>query len=188
MLTGFTVAVPIKDKSASTVCNAYRAHIYCTFGGGARILTDNSTEFRNEQMDELSKQLNIKRVYSPAYTPEANGRLAAWHHFSKACVAKYIRRNVAEWDNVIPLAAAAYNFFPCQSSGESPFVLMFGRDPITPFAKLLEPAPRWTLENEFVKKTLFAHSRECKNSKRRARSHGNNNTEERLQYKRLSTS
>ena len=44
---------------------------------------------------------------------------------------------------MVPLAAAVYNFFPCQASGESPFVLMFGRDPITPFAKLLEPAPRY---------------------------------------------
>ena len=41
------------------------------------------------------------------------------------------------------LAAAAYNFFPCQTVGESPFVLMFSRDPIIPFAKLLEPAPRY---------------------------------------------
>ena len=31
MLTGFTVAIPIKDKSANTVCDAYRAHIYCIF-------------------------------------------------------------------------------------------------------------------------------------------------------------
>ena len=113
ILTGFTVAVPIKDKSAITVCDAYRAHIYCTFGGSARILRDNGTEFRNEQMDEWCKQLNIKRVYSPAYTPEANGRLEVWHCFFKACVTKHIRGNVAEWDEVIPLAAAAYNFFPC---------------------------------------------------------------------------
>ena len=143
MLTGFTVAIPIKDKSANTVCDAYRAHIYCTFGGSARILTDNGTEFKNEQMEELCGQLNIKRVYSPVYTPEANGRLEAWHRFFKACVAKHIRGNAAEWDKVVPLAAAAYNFFPCQAAGESPFVLMFGRDPITPFAKLLEPAPRY---------------------------------------------
>ena len=143
MLTGFTVAIPIKGKSASTVCDAYRAHIYCTFGGSARILTDNGTEFKNEQMDELCKQLGIKRVYSPVYMPEANGRLEAWHHFFKACVAKHIRGNAAEWDEVVPLAAAAYNFFPCQATGESPFVLMFGRDPITPFAKLMEPAPRY---------------------------------------------
>ena len=33
MLTGFTIAIPIKDKSTSTVCDAYRANIYCTFGG-----------------------------------------------------------------------------------------------------------------------------------------------------------
>ena len=51
-----------------------------------RILTDNGTEFKNEQMDELCKQLNIKRVYSPVYTPEANGRLEVWHRFFKACV------------------------------------------------------------------------------------------------------
>ena len=72
MLTGFTVAIPIKNKTASTVCDAYRNHIYCTFGGSARILTDNGMEFKNEEMDKLCK---------PVYTPEANGRLEAWHHF-----------------------------------------------------------------------------------------------------------
>ena len=43
----------------------------------------------------------------------------------------------------MPVAVSAYNFFPCQSSKESPFVLMFGRDPITPVAKLLELRPRY---------------------------------------------
>ena len=112
MLTGFTIAVPIKDKTASTVCDAYRAHVYCIFGSSARILTDNGTEFKNEQMDELCRQLNVKRVYSPVYKPEANGRV-------KACVAKHIRGNAAKWDDVVPLAGAAYNFFACQASGES---------------------------------------------------------------------
>ena len=156
MLTGFTIAVLIKDKMAKTVCDAYRAHIYCIFGGSARILTDNGTEFKNKQMDELCKQLNIQRVYSPVYTPEANGRLEAWHCFFKACVTKHIRGNAAEWDEVVPLAGAANNFFPCQASGESPFVLMFWRDPITPFAKLLEPAPRyWGDRGGYLKMDLL---------------------------------
>ena len=143
MLTGFMIAVLIKDKTAKTVYDAYRAHIYCIFGGSARILTDNGTEFKNEQMDELCKQLNVQRVYSPVYTPKANGKLEVGHRFFKACVAKHIQGNATEWDKVVPLAGAAYNFFPCQASGESPFVLMFGRDPITLFAKLLEPTPRY---------------------------------------------
>ena len=57
------IAVPIKDKMVKTVCDAYRADIYCIFGGSARIFTDNGTEFKNEQMDELCKQLNVQRVY-----------------------------------------------------------------------------------------------------------------------------
>ena len=138
MLTGFTVAIPIKDKSAGTVCDVYRAHIYCTFGGSARILTDNGSEFKKKEMDEFCRQLNIKRVYSPVYTPEADSRLEAWHRFFKACVAKHFWGNVAEWDEVVVLAAAAYNFFPCQAAGESPFVLIFGRDPIKPRVNLMQ--------------------------------------------------
>ena len=157
--------------------DAYRAHIYCNFGASARIITDNGTEFKNEQMDELCKQLDIKRVYSPVYTPEANGRLEAWHRFFKACVAKHIRGNVVEWDEVVPLTAAAYNFFPCQAAGESPFILMFDRDPITPFAKLLEPTPRYWgdrgghLKMDLLKKLYLLTAENVKTSERRMRSH-----------------
>ena len=173
MLTGFTMAISIRDKMAGTICDAYRTHIYCTFGGSSRILTDNGTEFKNDQFNELCKQLDIKRVYSPVYTPEANGRLEAWHHFFKACVAKHIRGNAAEWDEVVPLAAAAYNFFPCQSSAESPFVLMFERDPVTPFAKLLEPTPHYWgdrgghLKLDLLKKLYLVTAENIKRAKDR---------------------
>ena len=68
MLTGFTIAIPIKDKAADTVCDVYRAHIYCTFGGSARILTDNGSELKNEQMDKLCAQLNIKSLLTSVHT------------------------------------------------------------------------------------------------------------------------
>ena len=143
MLTGFTMAVPIKNKNADMICNAYRDHVYCKFGGSSRILTDNGSEFKNQDMKQVCENLGIKQIFSPVYTPEANGHLEGWHRFFKACVAKHIRGGGVEWDEVVPLAVSAYNFFPCQSTKESPFVLMFGRDPIMPVAKLLEPKPRY---------------------------------------------
>ena len=143
MLTGYTIAVAIPDKRAETVCQAYRDHVYCVFGGSSRILTDNGTEFRSKEMKQICSELEIKQVFSPVYTPQANGRLEGWHRFLKSCIAKHIRKTDVEWDNLIPLAVSSYNFFPCQSSKESPFVLMFGRDPITPIAKLLEPKLRF---------------------------------------------
>ena len=143
MLTGFTMAVPIKNKNADTITDAYRDHIYCTFGGSSQILTDNGSEFKNHEMKQVGEMLGIKHIFSPIYTPEVNGCLEGWHRFFKACIAKHIRGGGVEWEELVPLAVSAHNFFPCQSTKESPFVLMFGRDPITPVAKLLEPRLRY---------------------------------------------
>ena len=104
------------------------------------MLTDNGSKFKNDVFDEVCAKLGIKRVYSPVYTPQSNGKLEGFHQFFKACISKHICGNQLELDEIVPLATAAYNFFPCQSSRESPFVLMFGRDPINPFLSLLEPS------------------------------------------------
>ena len=79
MLTGYTIVVAIPDKRAETYCQAYRDHVYCTFGGSSRILTDNGTEFRSKEMKQICDKLEIKQVFSPVYTPQANGRLEGWH-------------------------------------------------------------------------------------------------------------
>ena len=143
MLTGFTIAVPVKNKNTETICEAYRDNVYCVFGGSSRMLTDNGSEFKNNEMQKVCDTLGLKQIFSPVYTPQSNRRLEGWHRFFKACIAKHIRGGGVEWDELVPLAVSAYNFFPCQSSKESPFILMFGRDPITPVTKLLEPRPRY---------------------------------------------
>ena len=43
----------------------------------------------------------------------------------------------------MPLACAAYNFIPNEYSKESPFFLMFGRDPVLPLNTLLGPKMRY---------------------------------------------
>ena len=53
MLTGYMIAVPIPDKKSETVCGAYRHNVYCTFGGSSRILTDNGTEFKSQEMKAI---------------------------------------------------------------------------------------------------------------------------------------
>ena len=112
---------------------AYMDHIYSIFRGSSCMPTDNGNEFRNDVFDEVCDKLGIKGVHSLVYTPQSNGKLEGFHQFFKACISKHIRGNQLEWDEIVPLATAAYNFFPCQSS----------RDPITPFLSLLEPSPQY---------------------------------------------
>ena len=48
-----------------------------------------------------------------------------------------------EWDVLVPLVCAAYNFIPNKHSKESPFFLMFGRDPVLPLNTLLGPKMKY---------------------------------------------
>ena len=63
--------------------------------------------------------------------------------------------------------------FLANPAGESPFVLMFGRDPITPFAKLLEPTPRYWgdrgghLKLDLLKKLYLVTAENIKRAKDR---------------------
>ena len=74
-----------------TVPDLYRDHIYCMFGRSDRILTDNGSELKNQEMKQVCETLGVKHIFAPVYTPEANGRLEGWHRFFKACIAKHIR-------------------------------------------------------------------------------------------------
>ena len=73
MLTGFTIAVPIKNKNGETICDAYRNHVYCMFWGSSRILTDNGSEFKNQEMKQVCETLGVKHIFSQVYTPESKG-------------------------------------------------------------------------------------------------------------------
>ena len=125
-------------------------HVYCKHGGSLKILSDDGTEFKNKLMEEVSKELGVEyKVYSPPYRPQSNGRIESFHYFLKACIAKHITPKL-EWDDVVPLACGAYNFFPNEHSRESPFFLMFRRDPLLPLAKLLRPKLRYLGNEESI--------------------------------------
>ena len=98
MLTGYTMAVAIPNKSAETVVKAYMDHFYSIFGESSRMLTDNRSEFRNDVFDEVCDKLGIKRLYSQVHTPQSNGTLEGFHGFFKACISKHIQGNQLECD------------------------------------------------------------------------------------------
>ena len=75
-------------------------------------------------------------MYSPPFHPQSNGRIEGFHVFLKACLAKHVSQEL-EWDEVCPIAMAVYNFLPNKHSRESPFFIMFGRDPRIPLTEIL---------------------------------------------------
>ena len=139
MLMGYVFYEPLKTKTAEEVTQAYVDNVYSKFGGSLKILSDNDTEFKNKVFEQVAKELGVEyKLYTPPYHPASNGQIGGFHAFLKACIARHITPQL-EWDVLVPLAYAAYNFIPNEHSKESPFFLMFGRDPVLPLNTLLGP-------------------------------------------------
>ena len=84
MLTGYTFCIPIKNKSAEEIATAWRNHIAFPFGVCRKLLTDNGTEFKNYLFSRVAEQLGVERkIYSPPYRPQSNGRIEGFHKFLK---------------------------------------------------------------------------------------------------------
>ena len=141
MLTGYTFCIPL--KSAEEIIPAWRNHITFPFGVCRKLLMHNGTEFKNDLFSRVAEQLGFERkIYSPPYRLQSNGRIGGFHKFLKSCLAKHISRP-REWDDVVPLAMASYNWLPNQQSKESPSFIMFGRDALTNQSQLTKPNLRY---------------------------------------------
>ena len=147
MLTGYVLCIPLKTKTAMEVVQDYIDNMYAKFGGSLQILSGNGTEFKNQIFEHVAKELGVKyKKYTPPYCPTSNGQIEGFHNFLKSCISKHISSRF-EWMAVAPLACAAYNFIPNEHSCESPFFLMFGRDPVLPLNSILAPSYRY-LDND----------------------------------------
>ena len=149
MLTGFTFCIPLKSKKVEDVVTAYLNHICCIFGPSKKILTDNGSEFKNKMWDEVFKQLKMEHRVTPIYSPQCNGRIKGFHRFLKACIGKQLQQGL-EWDDLVWKATAAYNFFPTESSGCSPFFLMYGCEANAKHMILAEETTKYLGDNEGV--------------------------------------
>ena len=110
MLTGYVFCIPLKTKTAEEVLQAYIDNVYSKFGGSLKMLSDNGTEFKNKVFEQVAKELGLEyKLYTPPYHLASNGRIEGFHAFLKACIAKHVAPQL-EWDVLVPLACAAYNF------------------------------------------------------------------------------
>ena len=139
-LTGWPEAFPIPNKSADTIVatliNNYLPVHMCP----RYILSDNGTEFKNNLMDQVLQQLGIDRIFSDPYHPQSNGKLEVFHKYLKPTLKKLCENDPMNWDKYINQVLASYRITPNLATTESPFFLVYGRNPNLPLHQLLEMA------------------------------------------------
>ena len=138
-LTGWPEAFPIPDKSADTIVSTFINQYLPVHMCPRYILSNNGTEFKNHLMDQVLQQLGIECIFPASYHPQTNGKLEVFHKCLKPTLKKLCEKDPSNWDKYINQVLASYRVTPNLATAETPFFLVYGRDPTLPLHQLLEP-------------------------------------------------
>ena len=93
----------------------------------------------NSLMDQVLWQLGIDSIFSVPYHPQSNGQLEVFHKYLKPTLKKLCEKDPANWDKDLNQVLVSNRVTPNLATAETPFFLVYGRDPNIPLHQLLEP-------------------------------------------------
>ena len=126
LLTSYMIAVPMLDKTAGSIVEAYLSGILSRAGASMVCLSDNSSELKNSQMNTVQKQLGIKCIFSNPYRPQGNSHIKNIHNFLKRTLTTFLSSSDAKWDKILPFACYCFISTPTADDLGSPFFLILG--------------------------------------------------------------
>ncbi|MCP4243484.1 MAG: DDE-type integrase/transposase/recombinase, partial [bacterium] len=127
--TRYADAWPLKETSAETIARVFVDQVVARYGLPTRLLTDNGSNFVARFMATVCRLLKVKRVFTTTYHPQTDGVVERFNGTLKAMLRKYIADDQKDWDDHVRLLLLAYNTSKHAALGETPFYLMFGREP-----------------------------------------------------------
>ena len=131
-------AVPTID--APVVADLLVNEIIRRHGAPHKLLSDRGTNFRSKLIHEVCLLVNIEKVNTTAFHPQCDGLTERFNQTLVHTLSQYVSASQDDWDRHIPAALFAYRTSPNEITGESPFMLLYGRKPRLPCdVSLLKP-------------------------------------------------
>ena len=107
-------------------------------------MTDNGGENVNKLMKETLQRLNIHHVTTSVFHPQSNSKVERSHRTMNDILSKLMdTKKCDSWDIHLPQALAAMRFSYNDSTGQSPFSLLYGRDAVLPLDNILQPRRKY---------------------------------------------
>ena len=136
--------VPLKNIDTETVAEAL-VDIFSRLGVPEEILSDLGAQFVSECMKEVARLLSIKQLTTTPYHPMCNSLTEKFNGTMKSMLKRLCSEQPRQWHRYINPLLFAYREVPQESTGFSPFELLYGRAVRGPMFILKE---LWTKELE----------------------------------------
>ena len=138
-LTKWPEVYATQDQTAPTIAKLLVEGIIIRHGVPNQLLSDRGPSFLAKLMLEVCRVMGVKKVNTSAYHPQSDGLVERFNRTLIDMMSKSVAAGVCEWDEKIPYVLFAYRATTQSSTGESPFRLLYGRDPQLPTETTLSP-------------------------------------------------
>ena len=130
--TKYAQAIPTKNQTAKTTAEALFKNFILHYGIPTTLHSDQGQQFESNIIQELCKLLNIKKSRTTPYHPMGNGTTERFNRTLLKMLGTLENELKSDWKSHIPALVHAYNSMPQETTGYSPYFLMFGREPRLP--------------------------------------------------------
>jgi hypothetical protein len=138
----YVISIPVPDTKSITVARALLQNVYLKFGGCTHLVSDNATTFTSDFFRTFCRLMYVNKTYSTPYHSEGNGITERTFRTFHSMLRKYLDQNDHNFEDMLDCATFAYNTCTHESTKESPYFLLFGRDPIFNIEHMLDPRIR----------------------------------------------
>ena len=150
--TRYPEAIALPSIEASRIAKEL-VSLFSRVGIPEEILTDQGSNFMSALLQEVYQLLGVSRIRTTPYHPQTDGLVERFNGTLKAMMKKFTSKTKKDWDEYLPYLLFAYREAPQESTGFSPFELLYGRRVRGPLDVLREV---WT-EEESEKTTEITH-------------------------------
>ena len=130
--TNWIEAIPLKTLTADETVKAFFKGVISRHGCPSKVITDNATNFNSELYKKLCSTFNIEHVLSPAYHSQANGKAERFIRFLKNSLGTVMNSSMTNWEAMLDNVLFVYRISFSRVLDDSPFFLLYGRDPALP--------------------------------------------------------
>ena len=143
-------AVPTPNQTARTTAKVLYG-FFMDYGFPLKLLSDQGRCFESQTIKELCKIAGIKKSRTTAYHPMGNGKTERFNKTLLDMLGCLTDEQKADWKKFVPTMVHAYNSTRHDSTGYSPFFLMFGRHSRLPIDVAMGVEPQKELQVDFTK-------------------------------------
>ncbi|GBN73697.1 Transposon Tf2-9 polyprotein [Araneus ventricosus] len=136
-LTRFTVTKALPTGEAIEVAKFIVEEIILKHGSPKEMISDRGRTFLSNLVKTINELCQTSHLLTTAYHPQTNGLTERFNKTLADMLSMYTDVEQKNWDTVLPFVTFAYNSAKQNSTGFSPFFLIYGRNITTPLDVIL---------------------------------------------------